>query len=107
MGMYLVRQIGTVTATSCRTSWCFWTGRHCPGTGPSATVIATLLLIVCWCLVLPCVRLSPFSSSGCYYSIITQAMTFAAMLLFFRNETGFGGNNGFTDFKLFEHPVRS
>jgi urea transport system permease protein len=34
-----------------------------------------------------------------YFSIITQAMTFAAMLLFFRNETGFGGNNGFTDFK--------
>jgi urea transport system permease protein len=36
---------------------------------------------------------------GVYFSIITQAMTFAAMLLFFRNETGFGGNNGFTDFK--------
>jgi len=36
---------------------------------------------------------------GVYLSIITQALTFAAMLLFFRNETGFGGNNGFTDFK--------
>lgn len=36
---------------------------------------------------------------GVYFSIITQALTFAAMLLFFRNETGFGGNNGFTDFK--------
>ena len=36
---------------------------------------------------------------GVYFSIITQAVTFAAMLLFFRNETGFGGNNGFTDFK--------
>ena len=36
---------------------------------------------------------------GVYFSIITQAMTFAAMLLFFRNDTGFGGNNGFTDFK--------
>lgn len=36
---------------------------------------------------------------GVYFSIITQAMTFAFMLLFFRNETGFGGNNGFTDFK--------
>ncbi|PWF32586.1 urea ABC transporter permease subunit UrtC, partial [Yersinia pestis] len=33
---------------------------------------------------------------GVYFSIITQAMTFAAALLFFRNETGFGGNNGFT-----------
>ena len=36
---------------------------------------------------------------GVYFSIITQALTFAAMLFFFRNETGFGGNNGFTDFK--------
>ena len=36
---------------------------------------------------------------GVYFSIITQAMTFAAALLFFRNETGFGGNNGFTGFK--------
>jgi urea transport system permease protein len=35
---------------------------------------------------------------GVYFSIITQAMTFAAALLFFRNETGFGGNNGFTGF---------
>lgn len=35
---------------------------------------------------------------GVYFAIITQAMTFAAMLLFFRNETGFGGNNGFTGF---------
>ena len=37
---------------------------------------------------------------GVYFSIITQALTFAFMLLFFRNDTGFGGNNGFTDFKL-------
>jgi urea transport system permease protein len=36
---------------------------------------------------------------GVYFSIITQALTYAMMLLFFRNETGFGGNNGFTDFK--------
>ena len=36
---------------------------------------------------------------GVYLSIITQALTYAFMLLFFRNETGFGGNNGFTDFK--------
>jgi urea transport system permease protein len=36
---------------------------------------------------------------GVYFSIITQALTYAAMLLFFRNATGFGGNNGFTDFK--------
>jgi len=36
---------------------------------------------------------------GVYFSIITQALTYASMLLFFRNDTGFGGNNGFTDFK--------
>ncbi len=35
---------------------------------------------------------------GVYFSIMTQALTYAAMLLFFRNETGFGGNNGFTGF---------
>jgi urea transport system permease protein len=37
--------------------------------------------------------------SGVYFSIITQAMTFALMLAFFRNDMGFGGNNGLTDFK--------
>ena len=36
---------------------------------------------------------------GVYFAIITQAMTYAAMLMFFRNNTGFGGNNGLTDFK--------
>ncbi|HET6439248.1 MAG TPA: urea ABC transporter permease subunit UrtC [Anaeromyxobacter sp.] len=43
---------------------------------------------------------------GVYLSIITQALTYAAMLLFFRNDTGFGGNNGFTDFKrIFGFPI--
>jgi urea transport system permease protein len=43
---------------------------------------------------------------GVYFSIITQALTYAAMLLFFRNDTGFGGNNGFTDFKrIFGFPI--
>jgi urea transport system permease protein len=37
--------------------------------------------------------------SGVYLSIITQALTFAFMLAFFRNDMGFGGNNGLTDFK--------
>ncbi len=36
---------------------------------------------------------------GVYFSIITQALTYAFMLWFFRNDTGFGGNNGLTDFK--------
>jgi urea transport system permease protein len=43
---------------------------------------------------------------GVYFSIITQALTYAAMLAFFRNDMGFGGNNGFTDFKrIFGFPI--
>jgi len=46
--------------------------------------------------------------TGVYFSIITQAMTYALMLAFFRNDMGFGGNNGFTDFKeLLGMPLRS
>jgi urea transport system permease protein len=46
--------------------------------------------------------------TGVYFSIITQAMTFAFMLLFFRNNTGFGGNNGLTDFKrILGFPLQS
>ncbi len=37
--------------------------------------------------------------TGVYFSIITQAMTYALLLAFFRNDLGFGGNNGLTDFK--------
>src|SRR5471030_1300034 len=37
--------------------------------------------------------------TGVYFSIITQALTFALLLAFFRNDMGFGGNNGLTDFK--------
>ncbi len=37
--------------------------------------------------------------TGVYFSIITQALTYALMLAFFRNDMGFGGNNGLTDFK--------
>ena len=45
---------------------------------------------------------------GVYFSIITQALVYASMLLFFRNETGFGGNNGFTDFKrILDYPITS
>ena len=46
--------------------------------------------------------------TGVYLSIITQAMTFALMLAFFRNDMGFGGNNGLTDFKdLLGYSLRS
>ncbi len=46
--------------------------------------------------------------TGVYLSIITQAMTFALMLAFFRNDMGFGGNNGLTDFKdILGFPIAS
>jgi len=45
---------------------------------------------------------------GVYLSIITQALTYALMLAFFRNELGFGGNNGLTDFRdLLGYDLRS
>ncbi len=46
--------------------------------------------------------------SGVYFAIITQALVFALMLAFFRNEMGFGGNNGLTDFKdILGFPVQA
>lgn len=46
--------------------------------------------------------------TGVYFSIITQAMTFALMLAFFRNDMGLGGNNGLTDFKeILGFPVQA
>ena len=46
--------------------------------------------------------------TGVYLSIITQAMTFALLLAFFRNDMGFGGNNGLTDFKdILGQPVQA
>jgi urea transport system permease protein len=46
--------------------------------------------------------------SGVYLSIITQALTYALMLAFFRNDMGFGGNNGMTDFKdIVGFPINS
>ena len=105
MGMYLMRQIGTdgnyksnlpdfMVFLDWKTLPWHWTF--------SDSFLATLLLIVLVPGVLAFVfGYFAFRSriKGVYFSIITQAMTFAAMLLFFRNETGFGGNNGFTDFK--------
>jgi urea ABC transporter permease protein UrtC len=45
---------------------------------------------------------------GVYFSILTQALTYAASLLFFQNKWGFGGNNGFTNFKtIFETSITS
>ena len=46
--------------------------------------------------------------TGVYLSIITQALTYALLLAFFRNDMGFGGNNGLTDFKdILGYPVQA
>src|SRR4051812_11532358 len=105
MGMYLMRQIGRdgnyhselpdfMVFLDWKTLPWHWT--------LSDSLLATCVLVVA----VPAVGAFVFGYfafrsriKGVYFSIITQALTFAAMLLFFRNETGFGGNNGFTDFK--------
>jgi urea transport system permease protein len=105
MGMYLMRQIGTDGnyKSNLPDFMVFLDWKTLPWTWTfSDSFLATLLLIVLVPGVLAFVfGYFAFRSriKGVYFSIITQAMTFAAMLLFFRNETGFGGNNGFTDFK--------
>ena len=105
MGMYLMRQIGRDGnyKSDLPDFMVFLDWKSLPWHWSlSDSFAATLILIV---LVPGVVALVfgyfAFRSriKGVYFSIITQAMTFAAMLLFFRNETGFGGNNGFTDFK--------
>ncbi len=105
MGMYLMRQIGRdgQYQSDLPDFMVFLDWKELPWHWAlSDSFIATLLLIV---LVPGAVAFVfgyfAFRSriKGVYFSIITQALTFAALLLFFRNETGFGGNNGFTDFK--------
>ena len=106
MGMYLMRQIGTrgvygdpvlpdfmVFLNWKALPW-FWYGFHHFPFAMAMVVIAPALvaLVFGW---------FAFRSrvTGVYLSIITQALTYALMLAFFRNDMGFGGNNGFTDFK--------
>ena len=105
MGMYLMRQIGRDGnyKSDLPDFMVFLDWKELPWHWAlSDSFIATLILIVAVPGVIAFVfGYFAFRSriKGVYFSIITQAMTFAAMLLFFRNETGFGGNNGFTDFK--------
>ncbi len=105
MGMYLMRQIGTDGhyRSELPDFMVFLDWKELPWHWAlSDSFIATVLLIVLVPgLVAFVFGYFAFRSriKGVYFSIITQALTFAAMLLFFRNETGFGGNNGFTDFK--------
>ncbi|WP_026434651.1 urea ABC transporter permease subunit UrtC [Acidovorax sp. JHL-9] len=105
MGMYLMRQIGRDGnyQSDLPDFMVFLDWKELPWHWAlSDSFVATLVLIVAVPGVIAFVfGYFAFRSriKGVYFSIITQAMTYAAMLLFFRNETGFGGNNGFTDFK--------
>ena len=105
MGMYLMRQIGTdgQYKSELPDFMVFLDWKELPWHWAlSDSLVAQLVLV----LAVPGLLAFVFGwfafrsrIKGVYFSIITQALTFAAMLLFFRNETGFGGNNGFTDFK--------
>jgi urea transport system permease protein len=105
MGMYLMRQIGSdgQYRMPMPDFMVFLNWKEFPWTwGVSDSFVLQMLLVVLVPGLLAFVfGFFAFRSriKGVYFSIITQAMTFATMLLFFRNETGFGGNNGFTDFK--------
>jgi urea transport system permease protein len=114
MGMYLMRQIGTdgQYKSEMPDFMVFLNWKEYPWHWAlSDSFIAQMLLVMLAPGLLAFVfGYFAFRSriKGVYFSIITQAMTFAAMLLFFRNETGFGGNNGFTDFKrLLGHPINT
>jgi urea transport system permease protein len=106
MGMYLMRQIGDrgvygdpmlpdfmVFLNWQELPW-FWLGFDHFG-------FAALMIILVPGLLAFVFGWLAFRSrvTGVYLSIITQALTYALMLAFFRNEMGFGGNNGLTDFK--------
>jgi len=106
MGMYLMRQIGDrgvygnpelpdfmVFLNWTELPW-YWAG--------SDNVLVMILLVFAGPGLLAFIfGTLAFRSrvSGVYLSIMTQAMTYALLLSFFRNEMGFGGNNGLTDFK--------
>src|SRR6202040_4135136 len=106
MGMYLMRQIGRrgvygnpvlpdfmVFLNWQKLPW-FWLGfnHFWFSLAMMALVPALLAYVFGWLA---------FRSrvTGVYLSIMTQALSYALMLAFFRNDMGFGGNNGFTDFK--------
>ncbi len=106
MGMYLMRQIGTrgvyghpqlpdfmVFLNWKELPW-YWYGFD-------SFVFAAAMVVLVPGLLAFVFGWFAFRSrvTGVYLSIITQAMTFALMLAFFRNDMGFGGNNGLTDFK--------
>ncbi len=111
-GMYLMRQIGRngVYGVDLPDFMVFLDWKELPWYWAGAdSFLWTMLLVV----LLPGLLAFVFGFfafrsriKGVYFSIITQALTFAAMLAFFRNDMGFGGNNGFTDFKrILGYPI--
>ncbi len=106
MGMYLMRQIGTrgVYANPILPDFMVFLNWHeLPfyWYGFNWLAYAALMVVLAPGLLAFVFGWFAFRSrvTGVYLSIITQAMTFALMLGFFRNNFGFGGNNGLTDFK--------
>src|ERR1700760_662884 len=105
MGMYLMRQIGSdgVYQSFLPDFMVFLDWKAFPWywAGSEHFWRALLLIVAAPGLLAAVFGFFAFRSRirGVYFSIITQALTYAFMLLFFRNQTGFGGNNGFTDFK--------
>ncbi|MFO7189422.1 MAG: urea ABC transporter permease subunit UrtC [Pseudomonadota bacterium] len=105
MGMYLMRSIGRdgVYQSDLPDFMVFLDWKELPWywAGTDSFLYCLLLAVLVPGLLALVFGYFAFRSriKGVYFAIITQALTFAAMLLFFRNETGFGGNNGFTDFK--------
>jgi urea transport system permease protein len=104
-GMYLMRQIGRdgVYQSDLPDFMVFLDWQEMPWywLASDSFVLTLILVIAVPGLVAFVFGFFAFRSriKGVYFSIITQALTYAAMLAFFRNDMGFGGNNGFTDFK--------
>jgi len=106
MGMYLMRQIGTRGVYGhpvLPDFMVFLNWKELPWFWQGFDMFWFAMLMV---LVVPGVLAFVFGwfafrsrVNGVYLSIITQAMTYALLLAFFRNDMGFGGNNGLTDFK--------
>lgn len=106
MGMYLMRQIGDRGVYGNPELPDFmvflnWTELPWYWQGVDNFAIASLLILLVPGVLAFVFGYFAFRSrvGGVYLSIITQSLTFALALAFYRNETGFGGNNGLTDFK--------
>ncbi|RGE42968.1 urea ABC transporter permease subunit UrtC [Comamonas testosteroni] len=101
MGMYLMREAAGPDALPAFMGFLDWKALPWHWALSGSFVATVLLVFLVPGLIGGVFGYFAFRSriKGVYFSIITQALTYAAMLLFFRNETGFGGNNGFTGFK--------